>query len=63
MKSYSPIIVASPGIVMDELFVSHGTSAAQQLPKIFPKHRRAKKAMTDSITFVLKCEIFVTYKC
>jgi hypothetical protein len=55
--------VASPGILIDELFVSHRTLSAQQLPKIFPKHRRAKKTVTDSITFVLKCEIFVTNEC
>jgi hypothetical protein len=48
---------------MNELFVSHRTLSAQQLPKIVPKHRRAKKTVPGSISFVLKCEVFVTNKC
>jgi hypothetical protein len=51
---YSPIIVASPGIIKDELGDLHGSLSAKQLPGIIHAHTRIMKMFPASMRFELK---------
>jgi hypothetical protein len=51
---YSPIIVASPGIIKEELGDLHGSLSAQELPGITPTHSRVMKMCPTSMCLELK---------
>jgi hypothetical protein len=55
--------VASPGIITDELGVSHRLLSAQQLTGIIPTHTRNMKLFPLPMSSALKYKISVTTKC